>query len=57
MQDADIHIKPQDIPDYVYEMACPILDKMIRKILSDPKNREDYEQWKAQRKEENRWKY
>lgn len=43
------HINILEIPDYVFEMACPVLNKAIHRALRDPEERKDYERWKAER--------
>ncbi len=42
-----------EIPDYVFEMACSVLNKSIRYALRDPEKRKDYERWKAERESPN----
>lgn len=48
-RDQTPYIDVSKIPDYVFEMACPILNSAIHRALRDPEQRKDYERWKKER--------
>lgn len=48
-EQSTVHIDISQIPDCVFEVACPILNSAIRRALRDPEKRKDYERWKAER--------
>jgi len=44
-----VRIDPAAIPDSVYQVGCSVLNSCIRRALSDPVRRQEYEKWKAKK--------
>lgn len=44
-----VKIDPMKIPNYAYKHACSLLNENIRRALSDPAMRDEYERWKRKR--------
>ena len=42
-------IIPADIPDSDYQIACRILSVSVRRAFENPRFRQEYEQWKAEK--------
>lgn len=48
---AEIHINYDEIPDFELEHMCRTVSAAVHRLLQDPKNKEDFERWRRQRKE------
>lgn len=48
MSQEQVYIDPKNIPDRIYDLGCSILNFSVRRALSDPKLRLDYEKFKAE---------
>ena len=44
-----IKINPTDIPDADYQTACRILSYSVRRAFENPRVRQEYELWKAEK--------
>ena len=47
----EIHINYDEIPDFEIEYMCSIVSAAVNRLLRDPKNQEDFEQWRKRRNE------
>jgi hypothetical protein len=48
-ENAEIHINYDEIPDFEIEHMCRTVSAAVNRLLQDPKNKADFEQWRKAR--------
>lgn len=48
-ENAEIHINYDEIPDFEIEHMCRTISAAVHRLLQDPKNKENFEQWRKAR--------
>lgn len=46
---AEIHISFEQVPEHEIDYMCRTISAAVHRLLQDPKNKEDFEQWRKAR--------
>lgn len=46
---AEIHISLEEVPEHEIDYMCRTISAAVHRLLQDPKNKENFEQWRKAR--------